>query len=167
MSKENENQKSSLNHKIIEWLRLEGSLNPSSSTRLPWAGCPLTSSGCPGPIQPGLEHLQGWDTHIFSEQSVPGLHHTLGKEFHPNIYCRFPSFSWKPHYPITVRLCKKSVPLLLPVCLQVLERHSCTPCWSHCSFFQAHLTYGKLSSMTTALRWSGVCFTKWSVWGVQ
>ena len=24
---------------------------------------PPTSSGCPGPIQPGLGHLQGWGTH--------------------------------------------------------------------------------------------------------
>jgi len=29
---------------------------------LPWAGLPPPSSGCPGPIQPDLEHLQGWGT---------------------------------------------------------------------------------------------------------
>jgi len=32
-------------------------------TPLPWAGVPPTNSGCSGPIQPGLEHLQGWDNH--------------------------------------------------------------------------------------------------------
>lgn len=26
-------------------------------TPLPWAGTPPSSSGCPGPIQPGLEYL--------------------------------------------------------------------------------------------------------------
>ncbi|EOB08416.1 hypothetical protein Anapl_06434, partial [Anas platyrhynchos] len=29
------------------------------------------------PIQPGLEHLQGWGIHNFSGQPVPGPHHPL------------------------------------------------------------------------------------------
>ena len=32
---------------------------------------PTTRPGCPGPIQPGLEHLQGWDIHNLSGKPVP------------------------------------------------------------------------------------------------
>jgi len=34
-----------------------------------------------GPIQPGLEHLQGWVTHSFSGQPVPVLHHPVRVKF--------------------------------------------------------------------------------------
>jgi len=44
-------------------------------------GLPPTISGCPGPIQPGLQHLQVWDTHSFSGQPVPEPLHSLSKEF--------------------------------------------------------------------------------------
>jgi len=33
-----------------------------------------------GPIQPGLEHLQGWGIHSLSGQPVPASHHLHGKE---------------------------------------------------------------------------------------
>jgi len=39
-------------------------------TSLPWAGLLSTGSGCPGPIQPHLEHLQGWGTQSFPGQPV-------------------------------------------------------------------------------------------------
>jgi len=39
---------------------------------------PPTSSGYPGPIQPGLEHLQGWGTTALWA-AVPGLHCLLMK----------------------------------------------------------------------------------------
>ena len=42
-----------------------------------------TSTGCPGPIQPGLEHLQGWGTAALWA-AVPGPHHPLSKLFLPN-----------------------------------------------------------------------------------
>jgi len=32
-----------------------------------------------GPIQPGLEHPQGWGIHIVSGQPVPAPHHSLSK----------------------------------------------------------------------------------------
>jgi len=32
-------------------------------------------TGAQGPIQSGLEHLQGWDIHSFSGQPVPVPHH--------------------------------------------------------------------------------------------
>ena len=40
----------------------------SSYNLLPWAGLQPSRSGCPGSIQPGLEHLQGWGIHTFSGQ---------------------------------------------------------------------------------------------------
>lgn len=44
-------------HRIIEWGRLEGTLKPNhSNLALGWLLS--TSSGCPGPIQSGLRHLQ-------------------------------------------------------------------------------------------------------------
>jgi len=38
-----------------------------------------TRPGCP--IQPGLEHLQGWGIHNLSAQPVPAPHCLLSKEF--------------------------------------------------------------------------------------
>ena len=38
-----------------------------------------------GPIQPGLEHLQGQGIHNLSEQPVPAPHHSSGKELPPDI----------------------------------------------------------------------------------
>jgi len=40
----------------------KGPQSPPKSNPQPWAGLPPSSSGCPGPIQPGLEPLQGWGT---------------------------------------------------------------------------------------------------------
>lgn len=37
------------------------------------------------PIQPGLEHLQGWGNHSFSRQSVPVPHHAQSEEFPSNL----------------------------------------------------------------------------------
>jgi len=53
----------------------------------PQAGPPTspfnTRPGCP--IQPGLEHLQGWGIHHLSGQPVPAPHHSHSKEFPPDI----------------------------------------------------------------------------------
>ena len=38
-----------------------------------------------GPIQPGLEHLQGWGIHNLSEQPIPAPHHSHSKELPPDI----------------------------------------------------------------------------------
>lgn len=40
-------------------------------TPVPWAGLPITISG---PIQPGLEYLQGWRIQNFSGQPAPAPH---------------------------------------------------------------------------------------------
>jgi len=50
------------NHKSAEWLELEETLKLHQSHPVPWAGLPPSSSAALGPIQPGLEHLQGWGT---------------------------------------------------------------------------------------------------------
>lgn len=45
---------------------------------LPWAGLPPPSSGCPGPIQPDLEHLQGQGSHSsLCSSATLGLCHYL------------------------------------------------------------------------------------------
>ena len=52
-------------HRITEaqnGLGRKGTQSPSSPNPVLWTGLFTTSSGCPGPIQPGLEHLQGWGT---------------------------------------------------------------------------------------------------------
>jgi len=45
-------------------------------------------------MQTGLEHLQGWGIHSFSEQPVPVPHHRLSKNCPP--YLNLPSFGFKP-----------------------------------------------------------------------
>ena len=61
-------QSSKKNHSIVGWFGFEGTLKPPQPQPLPWARMPPTSSGCPGLIQPGLGHLQGWGTHSSGQQ---------------------------------------------------------------------------------------------------
>ena len=71
-------------YRIIEWLRLEGTLKIIQS-QLPALGwLPSTRSGRPGPqpwpwAPPGMGHPQ------LSGQPVPVSHHPLSKKFLPNI----------------------------------------------------------------------------------
>lgn len=46
-------------YRITELLGLEKTLKTTNFNPLPWAELPPTRSGCPGPTQPGLEHLLG------------------------------------------------------------------------------------------------------------
>lgn len=69
-----------------QWFVLEGAL------RIIQFHTPMTSQGChplhqaaQGPIQPGLEPLQGWGILNFSGHPVPVSHHSLSKGFLPNI----------------------------------------------------------------------------------
>jgi len=51
------------NHRIIEWLGLEGTLNITQFRPLCHGqGCHPPAQAAQGPIQPGLEHLRGWGT---------------------------------------------------------------------------------------------------------
>jgi len=62
-------QHHSLNQKIIEWLQLGRDLKahmvPTPCCR---QGYHPPARAVQGPIQPGLEHLQGWGIHSFSGQ---------------------------------------------------------------------------------------------------
>ena len=49
-------------HRSTEWFELEGPSKPTQPHPVPWAGLPPTSAAAQGPIQPGLERLQGWGT---------------------------------------------------------------------------------------------------------
>ena len=57
--------------RITERFGLERTFKPTQlqSTALAWL--PPTSSGCPGPIPPGFEHLQGWGIHSLVAPSFP------------------------------------------------------------------------------------------------
>jgi len=38
-----------------------------------------------GHIQPGLEHVQGWDNYSLSGHSMPAPHHSLCEKLPPNL----------------------------------------------------------------------------------
>jgi len=61
-----------MNHRITEWFGLEGISKPTQYP--PWAGLPSTSAAAQGPIQPGLEHLQGWGTTAALHSCASALH---------------------------------------------------------------------------------------------
>lgn len=63
---------------------------------LPW-WAPPTSTGCPGPTQPGLQYLQAWSTHSCSGQPVPGPHHPPCEEFLPFTWSKSTLSVWSPH----------------------------------------------------------------------
>jgi len=50
-------------------------LKAIESISLPWAGDLQRDQVAQSPIQPDLEHFQGWDIHHLSGQPVPGFHH--------------------------------------------------------------------------------------------
>ncbi len=67
---------------VLGWKGLQ---SPFSPKPLSWAGLLLPAQAAQGPIQPGLEHLQGWGTHNLSGQTVPLPNYPLSKEFPPNV----------------------------------------------------------------------------------
>ena len=56
-----------------------------------------------GPIQPGLEHLQGRGIHSLSGQPVPAPNCSLGKELPRIANLNLPSFNLKP-FPLVLLL---------------------------------------------------------------
>ena len=50
------------NHRIIEWLGLEGTSKPTLPQPLLWTVLSPPAQAAQGPIQPCPEHLQGWST---------------------------------------------------------------------------------------------------------
>jgi len=67
-----------------------------------------------GPIQPGLEHLQGWGIHSLSGQPVPAPHHSHSKELPPDIQPKSSLLQLKTISPCPAIIypCKELAPLL-------------------------------------------------------
>ena len=79
------------NRRITEWLGLEGTSRIMKlqgpclrqGHQLPYL---ILAQAAQGPIQPGLEHLQGWTGHpqpVWA--AVPAPHHSHRKELPPDI----------------------------------------------------------------------------------
>jgi len=82
-------------HSIIEWLGLEGTsriikLQPRHHRQGFQPPHFILDQAAQGPIQPGLEHLQGRGIHNLSGQPVSAPHHSLGKELPPDIQPKSP-----------------------------------------------------------------------------
>jgi len=50
----------------MAWVGRDLKAHPFSTPAVGWV--PPSAQAAQGPIQPGLEHLQGWGTHSFSGQ---------------------------------------------------------------------------------------------------
>ena len=79
-------------HRIIEWLGLQGTsriieLQPPCCRQGLQPPYLILDQAAQGPIQPGLEHLQGRSIHSLSGQPVPAPHHSLGKELVKTCAC--------------------------------------------------------------------------------
>lgn len=72
--------------------------------------CHPPDQAAQGPIQSGLEHLQGWEIYSLSEQPVPEPHTPLSKKFSSDLQSKSPFFLFKkiPLSSITICLCKIS-----------------------------------------------------------
>ena len=116
----------SQNHRITEWPGLEGT-SRIMNLQLPCQEGPPTSPftrpGCPGPLQPGLEHLQGRGIHNLSGQPAPAPHHSPCKELPPNIQPKSSLFQLKtiPPSPAVIYPFKDFTPFLFIGSLQVLK----------------------------------------------
>ena len=71
----------------------------------------IVDQAAQGPIQPGLEHLQGWSTHSLSGQPVPAPYYSLTKNLPPDIQSKSPLLQFKiiPPCPITIYSFKKLI----------------------------------------------------------
>jgi len=76
------------NHKSIEWLGLERTSRTQFQPPCHRQSCQLLDLVLDqveqGPIQPGLEHPQGWIIHNISGQYVPSPHHSLSEKLPPD-----------------------------------------------------------------------------------
>jgi len=91
-----------------------------------------TSSGCPGPIQPGLVHLQGWGTTALCA-AVPGPHH-------------LPAFNLN-----LVSCCLKPFPLVLSQSAHVKEERGAEQVVVRVGLLCFHVTASQLGSVLTCL----------------
>ena len=77
-------------HRIIEWLGLEGTssiikLQPPHHRQSCQTPHLILDQAAQGPLQPGLERLQGWGIHSLSGQPVPAPYYSHSKELPPDI----------------------------------------------------------------------------------
>ena len=105
---------------LVEWLGMEGTsriikLQPPCYRQ----GCQpphfILDQAAQGPIQPGLEHLQGWGIHSLSGQLFQHLTTLIVKNFPLISKLKLPSFNLKP-FPLVLLLSTLSKSLL-PSCL--------------------------------------------------
>jgi len=74
-----------ISHRITEWPRLEGTsrvikLQQPHHRQSHQPPHLILDQAAQGPIQPGLEHFQGWGIHNLSGQPVPAPHRSACKE---------------------------------------------------------------------------------------
>ena len=72
-------------HFKMKITQLQNGLGWKGPQSPPRRGLPHSSSGCQGPHPTWPWKVQGWGTHSFSGQPVPGPHCPLSKELPPNI----------------------------------------------------------------------------------
>ena len=99
---------------ITEWPGLEGTsriMNLQLPARQGHQPPHLLDQAAQGPIQSGLEHLQGWGIHNLSVQPVPAPHHLLVKNFPLTSNLNLPSFKLKP-FPLVLLLATLAKSLL-------------------------------------------------------
>jgi len=87
---EKKKKKKKARHTIIDWLACARRDFKDHPVATPLPGHQPPDQVAHSPIQPGLEHLQGWGIHSFSGQPVPVPHHALSEEFPPNIKSNSP-----------------------------------------------------------------------------
>jgi len=109
-----------LNHRILEWLGLEGTSRIIKLQTLCFMqGCQLShlilDQAAQGPIQPGREHLQGWGIHSLSGQLFQHLTTLIVKNFPLISNLNLPSFNLQP-FPLLLPL-STLVKSCLPFCL--------------------------------------------------
>jgi len=86
--------------------------------------CLIPAQAAQGPIQPGLQHLQGWMGHpqpLWA--AVPAPHHSHSKELLPDIQPQSSLLQLKSILtcPVIIYPCKELTPLLFIGSLWVLE----------------------------------------------
>ena len=115
-------------HRITEWPGFEGNsriMNLQALCHRQGHQPPhlILDQVAQGPIQPGLEHLQGWGIHNLSGQPVPAPHHSPGKELPPAIQPKSSLFQLKTFSPCPAVIYpfKEFTPLLFIGSLQVLK----------------------------------------------
>lgn len=99
--------------RITEWFGLEETLKiiQFQTSAIGKGYLPLDQVA-QGPIQPGLDHIQGWGIHNFTGQHILVPYCPLSEEFLPNTSSKYTLFLFKTVIPCTITTLpdKKSLP---------------------------------------------------------